>query len=233
MATRLTYPEKWSKPWFVDLSVNGKLLFFFLCDNCDIAGFYERSDKIMCLLTGLNLSQLNRATSEIARSAYYNRGIYLVRNFIRRQRNLPINLDNNCHVGIVNRLIQYEEYHKSNYKNILDQESYILISPYLGAGKPLVRGYSKSKCKSNRKGKGKSKTGFKAPTVEEVASYCCERANEVDPIVFVNWYEMKGWTVAGGPMTNWKAAVHIWERDAKNKNREAKDEIDKLIIRDP
>ena len=53
---------------------------------------------------------------------------------------------------------------------------------------------------------------FKPPTVEEVAAYCRERNNGIDPEAFVNFYKSKGWKVGKDKMTDWKAAVITWEK---------------------
>jgi hypothetical protein len=56
---------------------------------------------------------------------------------------------------------------------------------------------------------------FSPPTVDEVRAYCTERKNRVDAERFVNYYAAKGWRVGRGPMVNWKAAVHTWEKNDK------------------
>lgn len=53
---------------------------------------------------------------------------------------------------------------------------------------------------------------FIPPTVDEVASYCQERGNGIDPEAFVDFYASKGWMVGKNPMKDWKAAVRTWER---------------------
>lgn len=53
---------------------------------------------------------------------------------------------------------------------------------------------------------------FVKPTVEEVAAYCKERNNNVDPQRFWDFYEAKGWKVGNQPMKDWKAAVRTWEK---------------------
>ena len=50
------------------------------------------------------------------------------------------------------------------------------------------------------------------PTVDEVADYCRQRNNSVDPQTFVDFYESKGWLVGKVKMKDWKAAVRTWER---------------------
>ena len=56
---------------------------------------------------------------------------------------------------------------------------------------------------------------FVKPTVAEVAAYCRARGNRIDPALFVDTYEARGWVVgtAGTPMRDWKAAVRTWERN--------------------
>lgn len=53
---------------------------------------------------------------------------------------------------------------------------------------------------------------FISPTVDEVAAYCQERGNGLDPETFVDFYASKGWMVGKNPMKDWKAAVRTWER---------------------
>lgn len=53
---------------------------------------------------------------------------------------------------------------------------------------------------------------FIPPTVDEVAAYCQERGNSLDPDAFVDFYASKGWMVGKNPMRDWKAAVRTWER---------------------
>lgn len=57
-----------------------------------------------------------------------------------------------------------------------------------------------------------AKAKFKKPDVFEVAAYCRERQNGVDPQAFVDFYESKGWMIGKNPMKDWKAAVRTWER---------------------
>lgn len=53
---------------------------------------------------------------------------------------------------------------------------------------------------------------FTPPTVEDVAAYCLERKNGIDPEEFVSFYASKGWKVGSSPMRDWKAAVRTWEK---------------------
>lgn len=58
-------------------------------------------------------------------------------------------------------------------------------------------------------------TKFIPPTVDEVADYCFERQNNVNPEQFVDFYSAKGWMLGKNKMKDWKAAVRTWERKDK------------------
>lgn len=64
-----------------------------------------------------------------------------------------------------------------------------------------------------------SNSRFKKPTIEEIAAYCAERKNNVDPQAFFDFYESKGWRVGNQPMKDWKASVRTWERREKPKTK--------------
>lgn len=53
---------------------------------------------------------------------------------------------------------------------------------------------------------------FKPPTLDEVVSYCKERANNVDANKFIDFYTAKGWMIGKNKMKCWKSAVRTWER---------------------
>jgi uncharacterized protein YdaU (DUF1376 family) len=62
----------------------------------------------------------------------------------------------------------------------------------------------------------KNKTRFKPPTIEEVAAYCRERGNAVDPQTFCDFYASKGWRVGNQSMKDWRACVRTWEKERGN-----------------
>ncbi len=69
---------------------------------------------------------------------------------------------------------------------------------------PIIPSFQPPASKSSR---------FIPPTVDEVAEYCRQRGNQVDPVAFVNFYESKGWMVGKSKMKKWKNAVITWERN--------------------
>jgi predicted phage replisome organizer len=69
---------------------------------------------------------------------------------------------------------------------------------------------------------GDTKKRFAKPSVEEVNAYCQERKNKVDPQMFVDFYEAKGWMIGKNKMINWKAAVRTWENERQGNGSNGK-----------
>jgi hypothetical protein len=57
------------------------------------------------------------------------------------------------------------------------------------------------------------------PSVEDVALYCEERNNGVDPNKWYDFYASKGWMVGKNKMIDWKACVRTWERTSNQENK--------------
>lgn len=77
-----------------------------------------------------------------------------------------------------------------------------------------------SDSRTNRES-GARDTRFTPPSLDDVAEYCRERKNNVDPEAFVNFYASKGWMVGKNHMKDWRAAVRTWERERGGSNANA------------
>jgi len=81
----------------------------------------------------------------------------------------------------------------------------------------------KEKEKEKEKDKDKDKESkqqkrFKPPTTAEVAAYCQERNNGIDPEYFVNYYAARGWELKPGQkVKDWRACVRTWENHNKER----------------
>jgi len=121
MAYRLTLSEKWSDPWFCNVSNNGKLLFFYLCDHCTIAGFYEINPKILNLYLPGILPETH--ILELNHSIVFKNGWAWVKNFVKHQKNLPLNPKIGCHRAIIRELLTHEaafgEFYPKEFKGML------------------------------------------------------------------------------------------------------------------
>jgi hypothetical protein len=158
MAMKFSVPEKWNDPWFRKLKPEEKLMFLYLCDICDCAGFCEVDLYRFSFETRLPeakiegvLKGLASPTEGASKVLVWGRWIWL-RNHIRHQRNLPLNPLNNCHKGIVSKLLEKTEF--PEIKQFIDE---FVSSPTEGASEGLTSPIGKGNSNSKGKGKGKER----------------------------------------------------------------------------
>jgi len=54
---------------------------------------------------------------------------------------------------------------------------------------------------------------FVPPKIGDVAAYCIQRNNQIDPELFIDHYKTNGWVQSKGkPVKDWKACVRTWEK---------------------
>lgn len=136
MAYRFSDTLKWSDSWFVELKSIEKLLFLYLCDNCDIGGFFELSIRKIAFDLGSNSETISGAIKGLSRGLILSddESCVLVKNFIKHQKNLPLNIANKAHKGIISRFNMYSS--KFTGLNLDPFNGYIKEAP----SKPLQRG---------------------------------------------------------------------------------------------
>jgi len=111
MSYRFTDTDKWGDGWFTLLKPYDKLLFLYLCDNCDIAGFIEINTKRWAVDLGLTNQQILGAIKGLGRGLIYSdsEDCVYIKNFLKHQKNIPLNNKNNAHLGIIKRFDKYSE----------------------------------------------------------------------------------------------------------------------------
>lgn len=163
MAIRFSNSEKYKDPWFLELPPSGKLLFYFLIDNVDHAGFWEVSLRSIDFFLGLGEKQFEQAEKSLEKVLIYSNDgdtIYF-RNFLKHQKNIPLNKYNNAHKSIIEIFRNGIEKFKSNKEFFINipcchvlrnrDGSTKITEENLGATLGLNRPSSKSKSNSSRK----------------------------------------------------------------------------------
>ena len=196
---RFTDEKKWSDKWFRALPPCHKIVWIYICDNCDIAGFYEVDIESISFHTKLNEEDSQGAIKGLMRGYLGAKDSDLIwlKNFLKHQNNNILNSANNCHKGIIKRIQ-------------LNLSLFPEIPKILGADEGLFSPTSNSKGKSNSKKRIQS--NFTPPRLEDVASYCLERDNGVDSVKWHDFYLSKGWMIGKNKMKDWKSAVRTWEK---------------------
>jgi uncharacterized protein YdaU (DUF1376 family) len=64
-----------------------------------------------------------------------------------------------------------------------------------------------------------SEKKFQRPTLQQVADYCRDRNNGIDPQEFIDHYEANGWKVGRNSMKNWQASVRTWEKTQRERSK--------------
>lgn len=218
----MTDTGKWGDSWFRKLSANGKIVFNYLCDQCDYCGHYELLFDDMSRLIGLSEQDCKKALADLGDRVEWSedkKSILLI-NFIRHQRNLPLNPQNKAHVGIVKK---WEEMAEKYPKVSLDKTKG-LRRGIEGGSKGADRGLVGAK-KGDRSSLGignSNRTGMEGgvgetkPTMDEVAKYFISQGyrRDVAERAF-NYYDSADWKDREGkPVVNWRQKmISVWFKD--------------------
>lgn len=118
------------------------------------------------------------------------------------------------------RFIQVRTFLKHQTPHIKEHESTIPApgsAPDSTQCKTRSSTYIEVEMESGRGNPQSGRARFEPPTFAEVAAYCTERKNAIDPQAFVDFYTSKGWKVGNQAMKDWQAAVRTWERNNNGK----------------
>jgi len=101
---RFTDEKKWSDKWFRSLKPCHKIVWIYICDSCDIAGFYEVDIESIAFHTKLTEDESKGAIEGLSRGYLGAQGHIWIKNFLKHQNNHILNPLNNCHKGIIKRI---------------------------------------------------------------------------------------------------------------------------------
>jgi hypothetical protein len=195
MSYRFTNTEKWSDAWFSNLKQIEMLLFVYLCDNCDIAGFIEVNYRRWANDLGSSIETIEGASKGLLRGLLFSRDgdcIY-IRNFLKHQKNLPLNENNKAHLGILRRFDLYK--HKFDIQDIKEF--------YEGGSKGLLSPTGNG----IGNGKGKEEEGFGETNIQ-----------------FETFWELYH-KETKKPKTDKDAAIKKWEKLTKKERQLAIDKV--------
>lgn len=147
MPKRFTITEKWEDGWFWSLPPQQKLLWNYLCDKCDLAGFWEVNLELAAVQTKIPKRAISGAVQGLNRG-YVSNGKYIwLRTFIHHQGNYPLNPKNNCHRHILSILERHTDF-DIDFSELLKT---LKSGAEQGLISPIGKGNSKGNSKSNGK----------------------------------------------------------------------------------
>ena len=107
MAIKFSDPKKWDDVWFSELDLKQKVMFIYLCDVCDIAGFLELNSRLATLRTGIE--DVRGTVESLSKSVLLRDEYIFIKKHIKHQKNLPLNTKNKAHTAIIKSIIEHEE----------------------------------------------------------------------------------------------------------------------------
>lgn len=126
MTKRFCDTEIWNKNWFQDLPIKQKLLTKFIFDNCDCAGVYEISWKLLKFYFDEEITKED--FEKIKQVKFLDENTIFIEDFVLFQCSIKslseLKPSNNAHKGIIKRLEKY---------NLLQAPCEPLVSPCQGA----------------------------------------------------------------------------------------------------
>jgi hypothetical protein len=114
MSYRFTDPRKWQDPRFRSLHLEEKLLFFYLWECCDNAGFIPYDDQAASFHTGVALNRLPKTCAKLKDRIIITDEWIWVKDFPLLQKNWPLNPKNKCHTQIIRLLSERRDYFKDS-----------------------------------------------------------------------------------------------------------------------
>ena len=132
MAVKFTDAKKWDDVWCSQLTMEQKVMFIYLCDMCDIAGFLEINKTLTTLQTGIE--DVNNTIKSLSKSVVYNNGYVWIKKYIKHQKNLPINTRNGAHKAIIKRIDEHIDRFPEVFETLPVSDSAIIKSELKGGG---------------------------------------------------------------------------------------------------
>lgn len=197
---RFTETNKWDDPWFRELKGAWKLVFLYIIDRCNNAGFWEVDEAAIAWHTKLTSEHVSGALKGLERGLKGANGWVWVKNFLRHQKNEVLNESNPAHKQIILLL-------KDQASRFSECPDFILFT---AAFKGLLSPIGNGKVKE-RKGCGEGKPPKDKATAEQVAEFFkTEELSDADAEWFFEKCNGNGWTNSGNPILDWKATVRSW-----------------------
>lgn len=136
---RFTETGKWDDPWFRQLAGVYKLVFLYIIDRCDNAGFLEIDQDAMAWHTKVKPEHIEGALKGLERGIKGAFGWIWVRRFLKHQKNDPLNPENPSHKQIIGLLNEQRE----RFKDVPEFVEFIGASK--GLESPIGKGKGKKR----------------------------------------------------------------------------------------
>lgn len=135
---RFTETQKWDDPWFREIHGSHKLVFLYILDRCNNAGFWEVDLSALAFHTKLEPKHFEGAFKALERGLQGASGWVWVKNFLKHQKNDSLNAANPAHRQIIALL-------KDQAERFPDSKSLLPKGATKGLISPIGKGIGKGK----------------------------------------------------------------------------------------
>ena len=150
MAKRFTDTEKWKKPFIRGLQGAYKLLWLYICDDCDHAGIWQVDIEVAAIRIGEKIDSKEAIKSFDEKIIIFDKGNkWFIPSFLEFQYPSGLNPDNRAHNSVIILLEKY---------NLRISKNKPLISPLEGSmdmDMDMVKDMDKDMVKGEKKVKFK------------------------------------------------------------------------------
>ena len=191
---RFTETAKWADPWFMGLSLDAKLVFWYITENCDNAGVWDPNCRLanFCFQRDIEWDRVREELGD--RLEVLPNGKWWLVKFVPFQCG---ELSEACkpHQKVIGLLAQ---------NGLLERVS-------KGYAKSSQRDKEEEEDKEEEKEKDKPARRIIPPTPEQVTVYSAEIGYPMDGQAWCDSYAQKGWMVGKNKMRDWQSAVRNWK----------------------
>lgn len=191
---RFTETEKWKDPWFRRLDGRLKLLWFWLCDQCDNAGIIDPDMELAAFQIGITVSELDMEGFD-GRVKRIPNGKWMLTKFIPFQYG---ELSEACPA------------HKPVFRSL---ESNRVLNGYSKGTSTLQdKDKDKDKDKDTEKDSAAKTEKPKRPTQSELVEYVKSLGlTQTDGEHLWHHWEENGWKRGKDQILNWKSSAQKWK----------------------
>jgi hypothetical protein len=198
---RFSETEKWKDDWFSLLTPIEKLVFLFLIDNCDNAGFFPLNQRINAFLIGISEDDYLGAIKGLNRGLLGAKdgGKFWIKKFLFHQKNLPLNPANNSHKQIISIINLNKELFSFDWNSLGANEG--LFSP-IGNSKGIGKGKVKKEV-------GEKKS-FKDSDIFDKIKFKDSFPKWAKNKLNYYYQSADAWSNEGNKKIDWKATINNW-----------------------
>lgn len=150
MAKRFTDTEKWKKPFIRGLQGAYKLLWLYICDDCDHAGIWQVDIEVAAIRIGEKIDSKEAIKSFDEKIIIFDKGNkWFIPSFLEFQYPSGLNPDNRAHNSVIILLEKYNLRISNNKPLISPSEGSMDMDMVKDMDKDKVKGEKKVKFKEN------------------------------------------------------------------------------------